>query len=215
MPALPRHDVVAAYGWVTKRAMDAPRHDTASLWQPFVAGLRAFVARRTPAQDAEDITQDILLRLHQNAASLRDSTRAEAWVYSIARRTIADYYRARRPAGELTDSEAEAIPDPQAAPPRGFGTFTGRHNVHEEVLSWLRPMAEALPDGYRQALLMADFEGRRQQEVADALGLSLSGAKSRVQRARSLLGDALRRCCEIERSAEGRVVDFKRHDCAC
>jgi RNA polymerase sigma-70 factor (ECF subfamily) len=71
-------------------------------------------------------------------------------------------------------------------------------------------MADDLPDGYRDALVMADFEGRAQQEVADRLGLSLSGAKSRIQRARKMLGDALRACCDVEFGAEGRAVAYRR-----
>jgi RNA polymerase sigma-70 factor (ECF subfamily) len=65
-------------------------------------------------------------------------------------------------------------------PYRGFASFGGDHSVHEEVLSWLRPMAEELPEKYRQALVLADFEGLTQRQVAESLDLSLSGAKSRV-----------------------------------
>jgi RNA polymerase sigma-70 factor, ECF subfamily len=185
-------------------------------WRPFVAGLRAFVARRVPARDAEDVAQEVLVRLHQGAASLRDASRAESWVYGVARRTIADYFRSREPAASAEPAaRAEELPAPDGPPARGFGAFAGDHSVHEEVLSWLRPMAEELPEPYRRALLMADFEGRPQREVAAELGLSLSGAKSRVQRARALLGTRLRRCCEIELGPEGRVLDFRRRDCEC
>jgi RNA polymerase sigma-70 factor (ECF subfamily) len=197
--------------------IDATAHPASDHWQPFVAGLRAFVARRVPARDAEDVAQEVLLRLHQSAAGLRDASRAEAWVYAIARRTIADHFRARRPTDELGD-EAEALAadgEAAAAQRRGFASFPGDHSVHEEVLSWLRPMAEELPEGYRRALLLADFEGLTQRQVADRLGLSLSGAKSRVQRARRMLGEELRRCCEVEIGADGTVVDFRRRRCEC
>lgn len=182
-------------------------------WRPFVEGLRAFIAGRVPTSDADDVFQDTLLQLHEAASSLRDADRAEAWVFSIARRAIADYYREeeRRPvtatAGAAEDVTEEPS-DPQVAP------YEGEHDVHEEVLSWLRPMAEELPEMYRRPLLMADFDGHTQQEVADALGLSLSGAKSRVQRARGKLGERLRRCCEVEFGPDGRAVAFRRRtDC--
>jgi RNA polymerase sigma-70 factor (ECF subfamily) len=182
--------------------------------------LRAFVGRRVPARDSDDVTQDVLLRMHQGLESLRDASRAESWAYGIARRAIADYYRARKPGDEpATGDEVEHMPAVEPNEPRGFGGFEGDHSVHEEVLSWLRPTAEKLPAKYREALLLADFEGVTQIEVADRLGLSLSGAKSRVQRARGLLADALRRCCEIAMSPDGEVVDFRRQpqssDCGC
>ena len=183
-----------------------PQRDP-EVWEPFVGALRAFIARRVPAADTDDVLQDVLLRLHQAAHTLRDAGRAEAWVYGIARRTIADHFRRRlAPAG--TD-DADALAD-SAAPPENLAAFRGEHDVHEEVLSWLRPFADALPEPDRTALLMADFEGRTQQDVADRLGLSLSGAKSRVQRARQRLGDAVRACCEVEFGPDARATAFRR-----
>jgi len=184
-------------------------------WAHFVDGLRAFVNRRVPAQDAEDVAQDALLRMHQSASTLRDPRRVQAWVYAVARYTIADYYRAHR-SGEVADSvELDKIADPGTGVAEKLATFNGDHSVHEEVLTWLRPIAEQLPAGYREALLLADFEGKTQRQVAAALDLSLPGAKSRVQRARRMLAAELERCCSVELGAEGRVEDFKRNACDC
>lgn len=189
--------------------------DATAAWRPFVDGLRGFVARRVPDRDADDVAQEVLIRLHQGAGSLRDAERAESWVYGIARRAIADYYRSRGARREVDDPEVVEEAPGADSRPAGFGTFRGDHDVHEEVLTWLRPTAEELPDGYREALLLADFEGLPQREVAQRLGLTLSGAKSRVQRARRMLGDLLLKCCEIELDAEGRVTDFRRRECDC
>ncbi|QXD14866.1 sigma-70 family RNA polymerase sigma factor [Rhodocaloribacter litoris] len=179
------------------------------VWLHVLDGLRNFVARRVPAGEVDDVLQDILLRLHRAAASLRDDRRVEAWIYGIARHAIADFYRKREPvSGKATGVVEEA--DPDAQPPENLAAYDGDHVVHEEVLSWLRPMAEELPEAYGRALIMADFEGRTLQEVADALGLSLSGAKSRVRRARALLGKALRSCCAIEFGPDARVTAFRR-----
>lgn len=181
-------------------------------FRPFLRGLRAFVARRVPERDADDVAQEVLLRLHQGLDGLRDPSRWDSWAFGIARRTIADYYRSRKPV-DLPEGQEEvealAAVDP-GLEARGFGSFDGDHSVHEEVLGWLRPTAEQLPARYRDALLLADFEGEKQKDVAQRLGLSLSGAKSRVQRARGLLADALRRCCEIAVDEGGEVVDFRR-----
>lgn len=180
-------------------------------WRPFVDGLRRFIFGRVPESDADDVVQETLLRLHEGASSLRHEQRAEAWVFAIARRTIADYYRQteRRPA----DTTLGATPDVSDDTKSGIDNmadYDGAHDVHEEVLSWLRPLAEELDEMYRRPLIMAEFEGQRQQEVADALGLSLSGAKSRIQRARAKLGERLRDCCRVEFGPDGRAVAFQR-----
>lgn len=181
--------------------------------EQFVGGLSRFVAGRVPHADADDVTQEVLLRLHQHASELRDGERAEAWVFGIARRVIADYYRAKGRAPSLDEADGE-LPDPTAEQRRGLARFEGDHSTHEEVLSWLRPLAEGLPDKYREALILAEFERLPQKEIAERLGLSLSGAKSRVQRARTMLGELLSLCCEVELGPDGKAVDFKRN-CDC
>lgn len=184
------------------------------LWRGFREGLQRFLRARLPSEaDAEDVLQEVFLRIHEGAHRLRDAERVHGWIYSIARRAVADFYRARgrRPAAlpQPLDTGTET-PSPDGLPPENLSGYDGRHDVHEEVLSWLRPMIDELPETYAKALRMADVEGLTQQQVADALGLSLSGAKSRVQRARAQLGELLQRCCEVEFGPEGRAVAFRR-----
>lgn len=73
-------------------------------------------------------------------------------------------------------------------------------------ITWLEEMIQWLPEGYRQAVLMAEVEEQSQQKVADRLGLSLSGAKSRIQRGRAMLKDVLEKCCSFELDGRGRVM---------
>ena len=183
------------------------------VWRPFVDGLRRFIAGRVPDADAPDVLQDTLLRLHESADSLRDADRAEAWVFSIARRAIADHYRReeRRPVDGTAGTAADVTDAPDPAT-ENLADYNGAHDVHEEVLSWLRPMAEELTDMYRRPLIMADFDDHPHQEVADELGLSRSGATSRIRRARAKLRERLERCCTVEFGPDGRAVAFSRRE---
>jgi RNA polymerase sigma-70 factor (ECF subfamily) len=70
------------------------------------------------------------------------------------------------------------------------------------------PLLGALPTPYRQALALAEVEGLSQREIAGLEGLSLSGAKSRVQRARRMLRAALLSCCRVELDRHGSVLDY-------
>ncbi len=182
---------------------------TERLWHDFAAGVRAFVRRRVPPSEVEDVVQDVFLRIHERASLLRDETRAPAWVYAIARHAVADFYRrrARRPAALSAEAP---LPDADAASPEPLARYDGAHSVHEEVLSWLRPMIGALPEKYARPLRWADVEGVPQKEIARRLGLSLSGAKSRIQRARKQLGEVLAACCAVEFGSEGRATGFRR-----
>lgn len=183
-----------------------------ALWYAFHQRVHGFAVKRLPtAADADDVVQDIFLRIHKGIDGLHDGQQVQAWVFSIARRAIADFYRRRYRHVEEALGTPSDLQTPQEEPPAGhIDAYYGDHSVHEEVLSWLRPMIAALPEKYRTPLQMADVDGYTQREVAEALGLSVSGAKSRVQRARVMLGDVLQTCCEVEFGADGEAIEFRR-----
>lgn len=188
--------------------------NTETLWKEFSDHVRAFIRSKVSSDEvAEDIVQDIFMRIHQGLDGLNNEDRLQSWVFGIARRALADYYRQKNrnweePEGSVPDiAESEEDEDVPT-----LVDYEGSHSVHEEVLSWLIPMIDELPEKYRIPLKMADVEGKTQQEVADELGLSLSGAKSRVQRGREKLGEVLAACCEVEFGTEGRAVTYRKRD---
>ena len=172
----------------------------------FLLKLRAFLGRRiSNVADAEDLAQDILLRVHQGARHLSDETRINSWIWQIARNALIDYYRARN---IQTTKQAE-LPDELPGDDRG-------ETLDAVVESWLEPTIKALPEPYREALLLSEIQGLPQAEVAERLSISLSGAKSRVQRGRVKLRDALLACCRFEFDRQGRIVAYEKisNDCA-
>jgi len=184
--------------------------NTENLWKEFSDHIRAFIRSKVSSDEvAEDIVQDIFMRIHQGLDGLNNEDRLQSWVFGIARRALADYYRREnRKRSEPTEVIASETDPEEEKEIDNLTAYEGEHSVHEEVLSWLVPMIDELPEKYRVPLKMADVEGKTQQEVADELGLSLSGAKSRVQRGREKLGEVLAACCEVEFGSEGRAVAY-------
>ena len=78
-------------------------------------------------------------------------------------------------------------------------------------------MMNALPERYRVPLLLSELEGLPQKEVAKRLGLSLSAAKSRVQRGRERLKDIFSECCRFEIDGRGSVMGYqpRKDGCRC
>jgi RNA polymerase sigma-70 factor (ECF subfamily) len=83
------------------------------------------------------------------------------------------------------------------------------------VASWLDPMMALLPEEDREVLRRADLEGLTQKELAARLGLSVTGAKSRVQRARKRLKEVLLGCCHVEMDRRGNAIDYTRKGRDC
>jgi RNA polymerase sigma-70 factor (ECF subfamily) len=174
-----------------------------AVWTTFNTPLERFIRRRVPDQQvAEDVLQDVYVKIHTRLETVRDDDRLSAWVYQIARNAITDYYRARKPVDEI--NEMVAAPDDEEE----VDEITAR------TADMVRSMMAYLPAEYREALLLTDYEGLTQKELAERLGLSLPGAKSRVQRGRKLLRELLLACCHFEFDRLGKVIDYYPH-CQC
>lgn len=151
---------------------------------------------------AEDILQEVFLRIHTRMDTLTDPNRLESWVFQIARNAVIDHYRRRRELEEIPETvpAEDELVEPDAA---------------DDLASSMRGMVDELPEPYRQALILTEYEGLTQAELAERLGISLSGAKSRVQRARQRIKDELLACCHFELDRYGRVIDYWEHCCCC
>ncbi len=177
---------------------------TSDFWAEHRSRLRGYIARRVRESDAvDDILQDVFLKSAENLRSLKSRASLAAWLYRIAANAIADHYRSLRPWEELP----EHVAAPESA-----------RDYVAELARCLRPLMADMPETYRSALMLAEIEGLPQREVADRLNISLSGAKSRVQRGRVKLRERLLDCCEIE-IGRGGIAGYEPRDsngaCGC
>ena len=180
---------------VLLKTMDDAANLAGQVWHTLNDDLRAFLRSRVPSDsDIDDLLQDVFVRVIEKIGSLRQADRIESWVYQIARNAIADFYRRRmpRPANAVDD-----VVDP--AKEEG-----GNHN--RAVGAWLSLMIDALPKTLQDAVRMYEIDGLSQSEIANRLSISLSGAKSRVQRGRRQLERLLRGSCALETDRRGNVI---------
>ena len=174
----------------------------------FRARLLAFVSRRVRDPGAaEDIVQEIMLRIHRHAGSLRDSSAVSGWVFQIARNAITDHYRA------AARRELPAGTDLGPAPALPAGPDDER--VRAELAACLAPLMAGLAAADREALTLTEFSGMTQADAARRLGLSVSGMKSRVQRARARLRQQLTDCCQVEQDHRGAITGYRPRQDPC
>ena len=176
---------------------------TDKVWEEFSDRLRRFIQKHVPsAADTGDILQDTFVKIHKNLPHLRQIEKLTSWVFQIARNTISDYYRHRKDSPDLPEDLSDSAEE-----------FD--QDLTSEVASCLRPMVEELPNSYREAIELVEYGGITQQTLAKRLGLSPSGAKSRVQRARAKLKEMFLECCHFELDRRGNIMDYQPKDSAC
>lgn len=175
------------------------------IWEQYNHALKKFIQKKIGnEQDAEDVFQEAFLKIHLSINGIKDVTRIESWVYRIVRNTIADYYRKKVNqidfqdlTDDLTDSDGEDL---------YFNT---------EINSCLKSMVTMLPIKYKEAIVMTEIEAKPQKKLSEATGLSLTGAKSRVQRAKSLLRRSLLNCCHVITDRRGNITDYSLKGKSC
>lgn len=119
--------------------------------------------------DAEDVMQAVFLKAIAEISSLREPSRARAWLLQVARRQCIDFHRRRKRAEPLLE-------EPPAPSP---GTSTACDRLHEAI--------RQLPPEYREAIVLYYLDGRNGSSVAAALGIAEPAARQRLVRARAML----------------------------
>ena len=176
---------------------------TTEVWETFHAQLRAFIGARVgDSADADDILQNVFVKIHTHIHTLRKQDRLATWVYQITRNAIIDSYRARHPHQSMP-AELGAWDAPQESDPAA------------QIGEYLRILVNGLAPKYRTAIILAEYNGLTSEELGRRLGLSVSGAKSRLQRARSQLRKQLLDCCRFEFDHAGNLLDYEPNPNCC
>lgn len=168
-----------------------------SLWQSHEAALRRYLGRQVQGADVDDLMQDIFLKMQRSLCSVKKTDSMKSWLYTLATNALMDHFRRQRPHEEISDELAEALP-----------AVDSSLSASAELAACLRPFIDDLPDTYRLAVQLSELESLPQQVVSERLGLSLSGAKSRIQRGREKLQQLMLACCNVEMGRRG-IVGFE------
>ncbi len=176
-------------------------NSTEDVWKEYHKQLLGFISSKvSDKQIAKDILHEVFIKIHTKMHTLDDITKLKSWVYQITRNTIIDFYR--------TNKFIKEIPDWVDKP----FEISSDEIIKEELSLCLGFLIEKLPPKYKQAIELSEMENKTQQELAEVENISLSGAKSRVQRGRKILKEMLLECCQLEINKHNRIVEVKIKD---
>ncbi len=174
------------------------------IWMKFENRLRAFILSKVHDKAAaDDILQELFIKVHANIDKVRDETKIQSWIYQVCRNLVTDYHRSESKKSQtnlLTYHPAEEENADEAM---------------NEALQDMVKMMDNLPAEYCEALCMTELGNLNQKQYAEKVNISYSGAKSRIQRARKMLKDMLMTCCHYEFDKYGTVTDIHPRKCCC
>ncbi|MBI5594375.1 MAG: RNA polymerase sigma factor [Deltaproteobacteria bacterium] len=174
------------------------------IFQPRVSH---YLTRMVGKQEAEDLTQDVFMKINQNLKNFRGESELSTWIYRIATNTALDRLRGRSlnqmPLNEpiLNDSKEMILEDRDVWAGEGKPS-NERHLIRKEMNECIRNIVSHLPEDYRTIISLSELQGLSNKEIAGLLGISLNTVKIRLHRARLRLRKELETCCVFYRDKQ-------------
>ncbi len=178
---------------------------TIHIWEEFSDRIYAFILSKVKDRDlANDILQDVFLKIHTKLDTLNNDEALSGWLFSITRNTITDYYRKSQKARKENQELKDNLP------------LFEDEELSQCCEACLHLFIADLPQKYRDAILATDLGELSQKEYAVKIGLSHSGVKSRVQRGRVQLNEYFKKCCLHKNEyGESECIHKDSYACTC
>ena len=156
-----------------------------------ISSIRKRIKRKT---DIEDISQEVFIKFWTKNQEITDKDRILHWLYRFTLFTIADYYRQK----EKFKLSYLSLSNEK--------TFIETNENTTDESKKLIPIIYSLPVKYKTVLLMSDIYGLSHKEIAKEFDLTVSCVKTRVIRARKLLGERMKECCIFSCDKYGNII---------
>lgn len=181
------------------------KQEVSGIWTNFQKELSFFIQKRTQDSNATaDILQEVFIKVIEKIDMLNQTKNLRQYLYAMVRNAIVDHHRQQKPL--LSEGKIPAA------------VFTEETTEDLNTLiaaCCIRPFINQLAPKYKEALTLSELEQLPQTELARQLGISYSGAKSRVQRGREQLKEQLLQCCQLESDTYGNLTEMKSNNCNC
>lgn len=161
---------------------------TEEIWSNFGNEVYFFLLKKVKNKNAaQDILQNTFYKIHLYAKQLTDQKKVRSWVFSITRHEMANYFHQQSKRVEWPEPKEDGEDKP----------------VH---LCCFDRFINELPPIYREVIEMVYLSGKKQSEVATALGISLANVKARIRRSKDILKMKFHACCKLDFDQNGRLV---------
>jgi RNA polymerase sigma-70 factor (ECF subfamily) len=160
---------------LAKQAQTGDRDAFFALYNRYLGKVFNRVKSKIPAQEAEDVTQDVFIAVVRSLRSYKQEARFNTWLYTIVNRQIADFYRRRNRRSQTPEFEVELETGESIASAFDSADLDQRMLIQRAL--------DSLPEHYQEIILLRFADGLTFSEIAEQRDQSLEAIKSLYRRA--------------------------------
>lgn len=164
------------------------------IYDAFRPKIYRYLARLTGADEADDLTQEVFIKVNRGLKGFRGESKLSTWIYRIATNAAMDLLR--RPPQMTTEMSAvDTENEEESMGLRGKVSFIDQQLIRKEMNTCIRNVIKNLPEDYRTVIVLGELEELRNHEIAEILQVSIDTVKMRLHRAREKLKNELENFC--------------------
>lgn len=178
--------------------------DFNEIYEEFQPKIRHYLTGLAGPAEAEDLTQEVFEKVSSALEAFRGESELSTWLYRIATNTALDRLRSSSFRRTSKDTPLEDIAGVKDRNIWSCQTkiSTDQEFVRKEMSECVREYVEDLPPDYKAVIILSDFGGFKNREIADILQVSLDTVKIRLHRARANLKKKLDDGCNFYRNEQ-------------
>ena len=180
------------------------------IYKTFQPKIFRYISRLAGEHEAEDLTQEVFIRVSQGLKTFRGESQLSTWIYRIATNAAVD--RLRSPSFQLTTPKS-FLSDSTGEDEEQKDVLTGEKTpsaeqqlIRKEMNECIRDFVENLPENYRTVVVLSKLEQLKNDEIAEILGVTLDTVKIRLHRARARLKKELETHCSFYRDERNQLA---------
>jgi RNA polymerase sigma-70 factor (ECF subfamily) len=181
--------------------MNANKLEFQEIYEIFQPKILRYLTHLAGESEAEDLTQETFVKVHQGLENFRGESQLSTWIYRIATNTALDRLRSPSFQRVIQSSLSEDLNETELADkvicPEEKKPLIEKQLIREEMNECIRGYIEKLPENYRTVLVLSEWERLKNNEIAEILGVTLETVKIRLHRAKTKLKEELETHCEF------------------
>jgi RNA polymerase sigma-70 factor (ECF subfamily) len=182
------------------------------IYNSYYEKIQSYLARIVGLNDAEDVSQEVFIKINNSLDNLQDENKLSSWLYRIALNAARDHIRMKKSKISIVSFEDLSI----AENPGHYSQMKifadtrlktpDEKLIKDEMFQCYVDFVEKLPEKYYEVYALDEFDGLSNMEIAERLSISIDTVKIRLHRARTEVNKLLRKNCSCYSDKNGKIM---------